>query len=231
VSERGNDDGSAAVARRLRFPLVCFDLDGTLVDDTVYIWSTLHEHFRTDAARRARAREDFYAGRISYTSWFQNYLELLDEAGARRATMVALIATLPVMPGAREVLAELRRQGRKVAVISGSIDLVVTTLFPDQVFDGMFINRLRFDAAGRLAGGEPTPYDLEQKAAGLKELARREGLSESQVAFVGDNVNDVDVARAAGLAIAFNCKSEELARVADVVVEDHDLRAVLPHLE
>ena len=94
MSERGNDAGSAAVAGRLRFPLVCFDLDGTLVDDTVYIWSTLHEHFRTDAARRARAREDFYAGRISYTSWFQNDLELLDEAGARRATMVALILSV-----------------------------------------------------------------------------------------------------------------------------------------
>jgi phosphoserine phosphatase len=224
------DKGATETAGDLRFPLVCFDLDGTLVDDTVYIWSTLHEHFRTDATRRARARDDFFAGRISYRQWFDNDLELLDEAGARRASMVALISTLPVMPGAREVLHELRRQGRKLAVISGSIDLVIETLFSDQVFDELFINRLRFDEAGRLAGGAPTPFDLDQKAAGLRELACREGLAPDRVAFVGDNANDVAVARAAGRSIAFNCKSEALAQIADVVVREHDLRAILPHL-
>ena len=215
----------------MRFPLICFDLDGTLVDDTVYIWSTFHEHFATDAERRARARDDFYAGRITYRQWFDNDLELLDEAGATRASMVELIRTLPVMPGAVELLGELRRQGRKIAVISGSVDLVVETLFPAEAFDALLINRLTVDASGRLDGGEPTPYDIDRKAEGLQILARREGLSPAQTVFVGDNANDVAVARAAGRSIAFNCKSEDLARVADVVVAEHDLWAVLPHLE
>lgn len=215
----------------ISFPLVCFDLDGTLVDETIYIWSTFHEHFSTNAERRAKARDDFFAGRIPYRQWFENDLELLDEAGATRGSMIELIKTLPVMPGAREVLAELRRQQRKIAVISGSVDLVVETLFADQQFDALLINRLHFDSSGRLTGGEPTPFDLEHKATGLRELASREGLAPSQVAFIGDNSNDISVARAAGRSIAFNCKSEDLARVADIVVEEHDLRAILEHLE
>ncbi len=32
----------------MKYKLVCFDLDGTIVDDTVFIWQTLHEHFKTD---------------------------------------------------------------------------------------------------------------------------------------------------------------------------------------
>ena len=216
---------------RNHYPLVCFDLDGTLVDETIYIWSTLHEHFRTNRERRVQARDDFFTGRISYDAWFSTDLKLLGAAGATRATMSALISGLPVMPGANEVLDELQRQKRKVAIISGSIDLVVEQLFSTRRFDALLINRVRFDADGRLTGGEPTPYDMARKADGLRELARREGLSPEQVAFVGDNSNDVEVARAAGRSIAFNCKSEELARVADVVVEKHDLRAILPHLD
>ncbi len=217
--------------RPVRFPLVCFDLDGTLVDDTVYIWSTFHAHFGTDRARRARAREDFFAGRIGYREWFETDLELLDAAGADLASMRALVETLPVMPGARETLAELRAQGRRLAVISGSVDLVLDSLFPEQPFDHVLINRLRFDPSGRLDGGTPTAYDLDRKADGLRELASREGLEPGAVAFVGDNANDVAVAGAAGRAIAFNCKSDDLARVADVVVETHDLRAILPYLD
>ena len=214
----------------MRFPLVCFDLDGTLVDDTIFIWTTFHEHFGSDRERRVRAREDFFGGRISYREWFETDLELLDAAGANRASMKEVISGLPVMPGAREVLAELRRQGCKVAIISGSVDLVVETLFPDIHFDALLINRLRFDSGGRLVGGVHTPFDLERKADGLLELARREGLDPSRVAFIGDNSNDVDVARAAGKSIAFNCKSDELRKVADVEVVEHDLRSILEHL-
>jgi phosphoserine phosphatase len=48
--------------------------------------------------------------------------------------------------------------------------------------------------------------------------------------FVGDNYNDVAAMRAAGLGIAFNCKSEELAQVADVVVAGRDLREILKYV-
>ncbi len=215
----------------MQFPLICFDLDGTLVDETIYIWSTFHEHFQTDRDKRVRAKEDFYAGRISYDEWFANDLELLADSGADRVAMTSLIEGLPPMPGALETVQTLSRRGHKVAIISGSVDLVVQTVFPSLHFDYVLINKLFFDETGQLSGGEPTPYDIDRKADGLRALAAREGLEASQVAFVGDNENDVAVARAAGRAIAFNCKSDDLARAAYTVVEEHDLRAVLPLLD
>jgi phosphoserine phosphatase len=209
--------------------VVCFDVDGTLVDETIFIWSTLHERFRTDPQARARAREDYFAGRLSYRGWFEHDIQLLRRAGADRDAITAVIRSMRLMPGARETVTTLCRWGYRLAVISGSIDLVLEELFPDHPFHHVLINSFTFDAAGRLIGGEHTPFDLERKADGLREVAAREGVSPSQCAFVGDHFNDVQVADVAGLAFAFNCKSPELAGVADVIVPGRDLRAILSH--
>ncbi len=90
----------------------------------------------------------------------------------------------------------------------------------------MLINRIHFDKNGRLNGGEPTPYDLEGKADGLKELARRHGIPLSSTLFVGDNDNDVWIAKAAGRAIAFNCKSDALREACYAEVKVKDLMAL-----
>mgnify|MGYP006294125071 CR=1 FL=1 len=211
----------------LDYPLVCFDLDGTLVDDTVYIWKTLHEHFCTDPVARQRAYDDYHAGTLSYPGWFAHDLELLDRAGADEPRIRALLGALRPMAGARETLDTLARRGHRLAVISGSLDIVVDALFADVPFVHVLVNRIAFAPDGRIRGGTPTPYDLEGKADGLREICRRERIPTSRAAFVGDNSNDVWVAREAGRAIAFNCKSDALRDASDFEVEGKDLRAVL----
>jgi phosphoserine phosphatase len=96
--------------------------------------------------------------------------------------------------------------------------------------DEVFCNSFHFDASGRLSGGTPTPFDIEAKADALKVTAGRLGVALEETAFVGDNFNDVEIARSAGLSLAFNCKSEALAKVATQVVPGQDLRKVLPFL-
>jgi phosphoserine phosphatase len=213
---------------RLKYPLVCFDLDGTLVDDTVYIWKTLHDTFGTDAALRERARRDFFQGAISYREWFEHDLVLLSRAGANRARILEVLNGLKPMNGALELLSALKARGHILCLISGSLDIVVDHLFDRSLFDHVLINTLCFDEAGAIAGGEPTPYDLDGKADGLRELARREGLAMAETVYIGDNENDVWVAKAAGLSIAFNCKSDALRQVCHEEVTIKDLRGVSP---
>ena len=102
----------------LRYPLVCFDLDGTLVDDTIYIWKTLHETLETDPAARARASNDYFAGEISYAQWFEHDLALFRQAGATRGRLLEIIRELKPMPGARELLLHLRERGHILTVVS-----------------------------------------------------------------------------------------------------------------
>jgi phosphoserine phosphatase len=214
-----------------RYPLICFDLDGTLVDDTVYIWTTLHETLKTDGKLRKKAYDDYFAGRISYREWFEHDLFLFKKVGADRSRLLQIIETLRPMTGALQLLKELREEGYKLAVISGSLDLVVKQLFETKAFDHIFINEVQFDKRGQIVGGIPTRYDLDGKADGLRELARLENLSMDQTAFVGDNENDIWIAKAAGKGIAFNCKSDSLREVCDVEVLGKDLRAIREHLD
>lgn len=211
----------------LQYPLVCFDLDGTLVDDTIYIWKTLHEGFHTNPTERQRAYDDFFANRISYKEWFEHDLKLLRESNASKDRIIEMLDSLTVMNGALETLHQLQQRGHKLAIISGSLDLVISHLFPDFSFDHVLINQIQFDDAGQISGGIHTPYDVQAKADGLVELCQRENISTDQAAFIGDNENDLWIAQKAGLSIAFNSKSESLSEICDGNIATKDLTKIL----
>ncbi len=209
--------------------LVCFDLDGTLIDRTVYIWSTLHEFFGSDPVKRKQAADSYHQGKITYAEWFFSDLELLKARDADRQGMLRAFGNLVPAPGARETLSTLKERGYRLGLISGSLDLVLEHFLPEAPFDHVLINQATFDEKGRITGGIPTAYDLEGKARGLEELARREGLETAQCAFIGDNTNDLSVMRVAGFSVGVNIKSPEIAKTADLVLSEPDLRALLPY--
>jgi phosphoserine phosphatase len=207
--------------------LIAFDLDGTLIDRTVYIWQTLHAHFGSDPTQRRRAQEDFKQGRISYAEWFRIDLELLSEQGATREKILAVFNELKASDAAHTTLTELKRRGYILALISGSLDVLLEHFFPERPFDHVLINHLHFGSDGKIKGGQATRYDLVGKADGLVELARREGLSISQCAFVGDNVNDLHVMQAAGFSLGINVKHPDVNRVVDRVIQDNNIATLL----
>jgi phosphoserine phosphatase len=200
-----------------RFPLVVFDLDGTLVAHHEPIWKTLHERLGSDADRRRTVMEDARAGRISYDDWFHADLDMLREAGATRGAIEAIVDELRPTPGAEDLVEELRAAGSAVAVVSGGIDLVRIRVLGDLTFDAVHINRVRFSDDGRIAGGTPTAYDRHHKVQGIQALADGLGVELAEVAFVGDGSNDVHAARAVGTAIAWGADANE----ALVAVSDH----------
>lgn len=215
-----------------RFDLVCFDVDGTLVTHPrgKVVWQILNERF---AGQRDVNEERFLrysGGEITYAEWVALDIGDWAAAGARKEEVVEAIGALRLVDGARETLRALKDAGSRLAVISGTLDVCLDVLFPDHPFDEVFTNRIRFAEDGSIAGWDATPFDMDGKALALETIAAREGIPLERTAFVGDHANDVAAARSAGFAVAFNCKSEELAAVADVVVHDPDMRALLPHL-
>ena len=212
------------------FDLICFDVDGTLVvhPEGRIVWEILNTRFTgTDTANVARFH-DYRAGAITYADWVA--LDVGDwlRAGATRAQILEAIGELELIGGARETLRELKRRGYKLAVVSGTIDIVLDTLFPDHPFDDVFVNHLHFDGDGRLAGWTATPSDVDGKARALREIAEREGIPLDRCAYVGDAINDLDIAREAGFAIALNSTCADLINVCAVSMCGNDLGILLP---
>lgn len=201
--------------------LIAFDVDGTLVthERQQVVWQLFHERFVGDPDIGWERYQDYLAGRISYERWVDLDVGAWQERGVRRQAMADLIrAELSVVPGCRDTLAELRRRGYRLAVISGTLDIVLDELLSDQVFDHVFTNKLFFSSDGSLSGWRATPYDIDGKARALAAIATAEGLTSAQCAFVGDHVNDLPVMATAGLAVAYDPKDDRVSTQADHVL-------------
>jgi phosphoserine phosphatase len=210
--------------------LVCFDLDGTIVDDTEYIWYSLHKHFGVDMKLVREWHRLYSEGKITYEQWFAEDIKWWNDHGAKKEGFMDCVKGLRLMDGAVETIKALKERSVKIAIISGSLNIVVDHFFPTHPFDYVYVNDIYFGPDGRINGFKVTPYDFVHKATAMREIAAKEKIPLEKCAFVGDNVNDIDAVKLAGLGISFNSKSEELDSVADVVIKKKDLREILSHV-
>jgi phosphoserine phosphatase len=220
--------GPDSTTRREGIALIAFDVDGTLVDhpEGKVIWELLNRRFVGDDRLNRQRYQDYRNGIIDYPTWVALDVGGWIEAGAMRHEIVEEVRALRPVDGAIEILHELRDRGYLLAVISGTLDVVLDEFFPEHPFCEVYTNGLEFDAAGRLTGWRATPFDMDGKARALDSLARLHGLPLARCAFVGDNVNDLGVARVAGFSVAFNPKCAELESIAHVVVRSPSLAPV-----
>jgi phosphoserine phosphatase len=212
-----------------KYDLVCFDVDGTLIrhpSDKV-IWEILNLKFTGDDSVNRERYRMYLNGDIDYAEWVRLDVGGWIEAGAMRDGVVDAVREFQVYPGALETVHALKERGLYLAVISGTIDVVIDTLFPDHPFDDVFTNKILFDGGGRVSGWEATPYDLHGKPVALRDLAARHDVPLERTAFIGDGENDVPLIGVAGYLVAFNPRCEDLERGADYVMKDRNMIELL----
>ena len=153
---------------------------------------------------------------------------------------VALLKGLPVSvveqviaerirltPGARTLLATLRRNGVYTCLVTGGFTLFTARIAAMLGFDENRANTLVLDQADRLTGEVAEPiFGREGKLATLVELRRRLGLTTEQTLVAGDGANDIAMIQAAGLGIAYHAKPK-VAQVAAARIDHGDLTALL----
>lgn len=215
-----------------KYKLVCFDVDGTLIDNVKFSWQVFHDYFQTDKHRREDAKKRFFNGEITYLQWAEHDIGMWQEKNATKKDFFNAMSHLKLMEGAMDTLKELKRNGLKLAVISGSLNILLEKFIPDyeEFFDDVFISRIFFDKDGIIAKIQATEFDMEAKALALKKIAEREKISLKECVFVGDYLNDIKIMQEAGLGIAFNCRHEEVKKAANVCIDKKDLREVLKYV-
>jgi phosphoserine phosphatase len=130
-------------------------------------------------------------------------------------------------PGARTLVATLRRNGAYACLVTGGFTLFTARIAAMLGFDENRANALILDAAGRLTGEVAEPiFGRESKLATLIELTRRLGLASDATLAAGDGANDIAMIQAAGLGVAYHAKPK-VAEAAAARVDHGDLTALL----
>jgi len=136
---------------------------------------------------------------------------------------------LPLMPGAEEAVRALKDHGLKIAIITNGYYITTGALKEKLRVDYVFANELLFEEGVATGKVIENIGDADAKVRALKEIIQMEGIGLDQCAAVGDGINDYLIVKQAGLGIAFNA-DRVLRQVADVIIEERDLRAIVPEI-
>lgn len=209
--------------------LICFDVDGTLVKhpDDMVIWEVLNIRFGGNRGANRRRYEMYRGGEITYDEWVALDVGDWVSAGATRDEILESVAEFSLVEGARETVGELKQRGFQLAVISGTIDIVLDTLYPRHPFDDVYTNKIFFDDSGKLTSWQATPFDGYGKPAALRRITGQRDIPLAQTAFVGDGENDVPLLGVVGVFVAYEPRSTELEAGADVVIKGDPFERLL----
>lgn len=177
---------------------VIFDLDGTLFDAD-YDWPAIKS--RLGVSRADGSILDYLQALPAEEA--RRKRELLESIEDRATRAGRLI------PGALDLLADLRRMGMKLALVTNNrASNARHVLDRYRLAFGVVLTR---DDGWHKPSGEP-----------LLQAARRMGLAPGELAAVGDNDFDLRAARSAGVALAVivNGDVERFAGRCDVLVGD-----------
>lgn len=206
---------------------VFFDLDGTLVRYPGVPYESSWGAIGTAAGlglEWERILERYLGKPHLYPDWVRANASLL--RGVPVAKVARGIFPPPYPPGAPEAVAALRSRGLVLGIVSSGVGLVADRVREELGLDFAVANELLVED-GVFTGKAVIQVGLGDKRSVVEREARRRGLDLSEVAFVGDHVNDIPVFQTVGYAIAYAPKAPEVAAAAHAVVEDF---ATIPEL-
>ncbi|GHF85988.1 phosphoserine phosphatase SerB [Thalassotalea marina] len=126
--------------------------------------------------------------------------------GASETVLSQVASDIPLMPGLKVLLAELKAHQWKVAIASGGFTYFADHLKQLLDLDAAVANELEI-IDGKLTGKVlGRVVDAQIKAQTLTELAQKYGISHQQTVAMGDGANDLAMMHSAHLGVAFHAK-------------------------
>jgi HAD superfamily phosphoserine phosphatase-like hydrolase len=193
--------------------VICFDIDGTLVDGVSWLLLTSglgclpEEHL--GIFHRARK------GEITFSEGEKQLTKLWREKGrATKSKVHRIFSVVPLKPGVAKTIRELQNDGWQIYLISGAIDMYVEEIAKKIQANGWFANStLDFDEEDRLAKIHYRDNQGQVKVEHLRLLSDDLDVPITEIVFVGNGTNDLEAFDATQKGIAVYAE-EELSRKA-----------------
>ena len=181
--------------------LFAFDMDSTLIQGEVIDELAKMAGVGDEVSK---ITEGAMRGDYGFDESFTRRVGLLKGLPAEQ--VYSLLDKIPLSPGAERLMRTLRLLGYKTAILSGGFNFFARNLQQRLGIDYVHSNELEI-VDGKVTGRVIPPIvNGDRKAALLKEIAHKEGISLEQVVAVGDGANDIPMISLAGMGIAYRAK-------------------------
>lgn len=151
--------------------------------------------------------------------------------------LIALADSMSVVDGTKMIVAELKKRGYIVGIISDSYDCITSHIKNNLGMDFSLSNELEFSKS--ICTGEVkipsflfnNPASLCKhtlcKTNALLSVLDKYKIKRKNTITIGDSMNDLCMIKEAGLGIAFCSKDELVNHYADVIISDHNFSELL----
>jgi len=205
--------------------LICFDLNETLIEENT--WENLNLAMGVTEEEDAKILRDFETGMTSYEEGQSRLEEIYRQRGkAKKETIVEVVEKCTFYEGAEDIIKYLKERKYELALISGSVDILTRKVaevlgIPRYAANNSFI----FDKNGNFLKIDALHEDADFKIEVVQEYCDQMNIAPSQVAAVGDGLNDVKLFQYTGRGITY--RDRDIAKYAWKLIDKlEDLKAI-----
>ena len=211
---------------------VIFDCDGVLVD-SVSSWKTLHDHFGTDNSLNLTR---FINGELTDVEFMRSDIQMWKERGTAiyKDELFRAYSGVKLMPGARELVSELKEKGIFVAIVSAGVDIFVSSIAAMLKADDWIANGFLFNDDDTLSDEGVCRLHASKKNLIIEKIIKMQNFSPQNCVSVGDSEMDLSMQVDGSGFIGFNPSRESSYKAFNnagvPIIEEKNLLLLRPYL-